>query len=459
MEKNKKNVVFRFFCSLKLTITLLIVLAAVSIFGTIIPQRLPDSEYLKHYSAGAFYVMKLLGVLDLYHAWWFQFFLILLIANLIFCSLDRFPKAWKFISNPKKWLGPDEIKKYPLRDTFKVSGKKGNLDKVVETVTAVLKHAERTDKDGVTVLFAEKGKISRMGVYITHLSVIIIICGALLGSLFGFEAFVSLPEGAKTNTVYLRDGKNTPEKLDFTIRCDKFDIALYPNGMVKSYTSTLSILKNGKVVIDHQRVRVNHPLMFEGIRFYQSSYQRERSPLLTLMVMDRTGKREKTYKLLGGVETLLPDGTAFSIVQYNPDLQGYGPAVQVMERTLQGVSKTFWIFLNYPEYDMKRGGRYVFVLKNVQAIYSTGLQVTKDPGVWVVWLGCLMMIGGLIVTFFVSHRRIWVILKPDGKEVEVALAGSTNRNLIAFEKEFQKILNTIRDELGKKPKVLPGVAE
>ena len=39
----------------------------------------------------------------------------------------------------------------------------------------------------------------------------------------------------------------------------------------------------------------------------------------------------------------------------------------------------------------------------------TGLQVAKDPGVWIVWLGCtLMMAGYLYVAFFMSHRRIWV---------------------------------------------------
>ncbi len=453
----KKNPFFRLFCSLKLTITLLIALAGVSIFGTVIPQRMSERDYLKHYSTGVFHFMKLLGLFDLYHAWWFQFLLLLLIVNLIFCSLDRFPKAWKFIAEPKKWLGPDEVKRYPLRDFFKVSVKKMSPDRIEEGVRTVLKSVEETRRDGISVFFAQKGQISRLGVYITHLSVIIILLGALLGSLFGFEAFVSLMEGSSTDTVYLMDGKNTPKKLDFTVRCDKFSISLYPNGMVKAYTSTLSILKHGKVVINHRKVRVNHPLMYEGIRFYQASYQRQRSPLLTLWVMERGKKGESVFKILGGIEKMLPDGTVFSIVQYNPDLQGYGPAVQIMERNPQGSSRNFWIFLNYPEYDLKRNGRYVFVLKNIQALYSTGLQITKDPGVWVVWLGCLMMVGGLIVTFFISHKRIWVIPNPAGKETEITIVGSTNRNLIAFEKEFQKITDGIRKELGKKPRPLSQV--
>ena len=449
-KKTKKNPVARFFCSLKLTITLLILLAVVSIFGTVIPQRLADSQYLKHYSEGLFHFLNFLGIFDLYHAWWFRLLLVLLIVNLIFCSLERFPRAWRFIKSPRKWLGPDEIKQFPMKDSFEVSSKSLSADKAEELITSVLKRVERSGKDGRIVLFHESGKISRLGVYITHLSVIIIILGALIGSIFGFEGFVSLLEGTSTNVIYLRDGLNTPKKLDFTIRCDNFEISLYPNGMVKEYTSYLSVIKDRKVIIDKQKVEVNHPLMYEGIRFYQASYEKQRSPLMTIGVMVRGSVGEKVYKIVGGAKVRLKDGAVFSVVQYNPDLQGFGPAVQIMEQPPKGEAKTFWIFLNYPKFDMKRGGEHIFVLKNVEELYSTGLQVTKDPGVWVVWLGCLVMVGGLVVTFFISHKRVWVILEPEGKKIKVNIVGSSNRNLIGFENDFKRLSESIRAKLGKK---------
>ncbi len=430
---------------------MLILLAVVSIFGTVIPQRLSDSQYLQHYPQGLFYFFKFIGVFDLYHAWWFQLLLVLLIVNLIFCSLERFPKAWAFFSTPKKWLEPEEIAKFPLKERFVISEKSRNPVQIAEIVTSQLKHVTKEERDGRVVLFHERGKISRLGVYITHLSVIIIILGALIGSLFGFEAFVSLLEGTSTNRVFLRDGKNTPMMLDFTIRCDDFDIALYPNGMVKEYTSTLSILKNGKVVIDHQKVEVNHPLMFEGIRFYQASYEKQRSPLMTIAVTSRGKTIHKTFKVMGGVEVPLGDGFRFSVLQYHPDLQGFGPAVQIQEQSPQKKSvKTFWIFLNYPDFDKKRNGKHIYVLKNIEELYSTGLQVTKDPGVWIVWLGCLMMIGGLIITFFISHRRVWIIIEPTNKKIAISIVGSTNRNLIGFEGEFQKTVNTLRANIEQK---------
>jgi cytochrome c biogenesis protein len=75
----------------------------------------------------------------------------------------------------------------------------------------------------------------------------------------------------------------------------------------------------------------------------------------------------------------------------------------------------------------------------------TGLQVAKDPGVNVVWLGCALMVIGITMAFFLSHQRVWVRLTQvqDGR-VEVVLAGSASRNRIAFEKKFEKILTDVK---------------
>ena len=55
---------------------------------------------------------------------------------------------------------------------------------------------------------------------------------------------------------------------------------------------------------------------------------------------------------------------------------------------------------------------YTFSLIGLQTRYYTGLQANRDPGVSIVWAGCFMMIAGLFVSFFLSHKRIWVrILK------------------------------------------------
>jgi cytochrome c biogenesis protein len=64
--------------------------------------------------------------------------------------------------------------------------------------------------------------------------------------------------------------------------------------------------------------------------------------------------------------------------------------------------------------------------------YFTGLQVARDPGVWVVYTGFILMILGCYITFFVSHQQICVELAASGKQTEVIVAGTANKNKTAM---------------------------
>jgi cytochrome c biogenesis protein len=88
-------------------------------------------------------------------------------------------------------------------------------------------------------------------------------------------------------------------------------------------------------------------------------------------------------------------------------------------------------------------GEFLFGFEGLATQQYTGLQVARDPGVWVVWAGCSLLIIGLIVSFFFSHQRVWVRI-PKGTGAEVLLAGSANKNRIGFEKKFQQLTGKIR---------------
>jgi cytochrome c biogenesis protein len=78
----------------------------------------------------------------------------------------------------------------------------------------------------------------------------------------------------------------------------------------------------------------------------------------------------------------------------------------------------------------------------------TGLQVAKDPGVWVVWLGCTLLVVGSIVAFFLSHRRVWVSIKPleDGRS-GIMMGGNAHRNQAAFEMAFDDMKDKLKKEI------------
>ncbi len=89
-QRNLPQSLWDLFCSLKLTMFLLISLAITSIIGTVIPQG-PPQEYLEQISPAKFKLYQSLGFFDMYHSWWFILLLYLLTLNLVSCSITRLP--------------------------------------------------------------------------------------------------------------------------------------------------------------------------------------------------------------------------------------------------------------------------------------------------------------------------------------------------------------------------------
>jgi len=73
----------------------------------------------------------------------------------------------------------------------------------------------------------------------------------------------------------------------------------------------------------------------------------------------------------------------------------------------------------------------------------TGLQVTKDPGVWIVYTGFILLCVGPVIAFFGSHRKVWVRIQEGKGQAAVLVVGSSNRNRLAFEREFNSIAEEI----------------
>ena len=52
-----------------------------------------------------------------------------------------------------------------------------------------------------------------------------------------------------------------------------------------------------------------------------------------------------------------------------------------------------------------------------------------------------MMVLGLIIIFYMSHRRIWIFVANDGKKTTILVSGMSNKNKIGFEKDLEVIYN------------------
>jgi cytochrome c biogenesis protein len=97
------------------------------------------------------------------------------------------------------------------------------------------------------------------------------------------------------------------------------------------------------------------------------------------------------------------------------------------------------VLKNYPGFEGQKGGPFSFALLDYQQKQYTGLQVKKDPGVWVVWLGCALLVLGSIAAFSLSHRRLWARIEPDGTGAKILLGGNAHRNQPGFALYFDDL--------------------
>jgi cytochrome c biogenesis protein len=454
-ESGFLSIVYDLFRSLKLTISLLILLAILSIIGTLILQNATRTEYIQRYGVGLYEVLNFFNLFDMYHSWWFSAILLLLVINLITCSLHRLPGILSQISRGSGALEDKTLKTLPYVEKIQISNPIKDGENIQSSLKKWFKDWGRIETEKAVTLFSEKGRYSRLGVPITHLSILIILIGGIIGSLYGFKGHVNILEGDTVKQVFLRiKDEERPKPIEFSVRCDDFNITYYnlpgrKEKHVKEYTSVISILENGKEVLK-KTVQVNHPLHYKGLAFYQSNYGAIHD--VTLGIQWK-GKKEKTFfKAFEGNTVPVPSTNyLIRLLKYEHEVHNFGEGAQVVLFKPNQEPRPFWLLKAFPKFDEQRNDEFILTVEEVEEKEYTGLSVTKDPGVWVVWIGCGLMIFGLILSFFFSHQRVWVRI-PKGPEGEVVLAGSANKNRVGFEKTFGELVEEIRKRSSK-----PGV--
>ncbi len=70
---------------------------------------------------------------------------------------------------------------------------------------------------------------------------------------------------------------------------------------------------------------------------------------------------------------------------------------------------------------------------------SSGIQITRHPGTTIFYLGCLMLIVGIFMMFYISYQRLWFVVKPQGEQLALTFAGSGNRNQREFAETFKQL--------------------
>ena len=85
------------------------------------------------------------------------------------------------------------------------------------------------------------------------------------------------------------------------------------------------------------------------------------------------------------------------------------------------------------------GSPVYFQLAEFKHRESSGIQITRHPGQNIFYLGCLMLIVGIFMMFYISYQRVWLIVKPEGEKLTITFAGSGNRNQRDFAEAFKEL--------------------
>jgi len=383
-------------------------------------------------------------------SWWFIALLLLFALNIIVCTLDRLSPKLKRSFRPRVSVEEKEIAVLKIKEKLR---KHMNLDSARELVKRELvsKHYRVRDEQKEN-LYARKRVLGWFGADIVHLGILIIIAGGIISGIGGFRWNLTFSEGRILEI----------PRAEFKLKLDKFETEYYPNGGVKDWKSTLTVLEDEKPVLT-KIVEVNHPLSYNGYVFYQSSYGWDwTNPSVEIWAKKRQNPSFLKKMELKIRERVLLEGEDIevSMLEFIPDFV-IGDQGQITTRSLepnnpaafiegwQGEEKIFsgWIFAKFPDFDRIHSEKetdLTFELKDFKASQVSVIQLSKDPGVNFIWAGCIFLMLGLLFAFYWPPREIRMIMEGIGNKTEIIAGGIASKSKDAFQSEFAKITESIR---------------
>lgn len=416
---------------LKLAIGLLLTIAVASALGTVIEQGQMAAFYQANYPEDpalfgflSWRVILALGLDHVYKTSWFLSILILFGTSLTACTFTR---QWPIFKVARRWSYYTKPRSF-----YKLALSNFTPHQDLHDLPEILRQRRyHVFQEGAT-LYARKGLIGKIGPIVVHASMLLILIGAIWGSVTGFTAQAMIPSGSTSSiTRVFQAGEWAADQIpSWQIQVNNFWIDYSPQGRVKQFYSDLSIMDRGQEV-KRETIHVNQPLTYDGVTLYQADWTIDavrarvnNSPSFRLPV--KSLKSESGGDLWGTFVPTKPDFSA-GVTVLIPDLQGtvlvYGEQGELIGSVRSGssldISDQLTLYID-------------------QVIGATGLQIKSDPGIPLVYAGFGLLMLGVIMSY-VSHSQIWALDTEEG----LYLGGKTNRALVTFEREFFQILDTL----------------
>ncbi|MBI3750098.1 MAG: cytochrome c biogenesis protein ResB [Chloroflexi bacterium] len=388
-------------------------------------------------------VFDALGLFAVFSSIWFKATLVLLTTSILACSINRAPRLWRQAVHPRIAASPAFLDHAPLAGYVAVPIA---VDHAAEVVRAELKrHHFRTlvttDEDGVAI-FADRFRWGPFGTVIAHLSLILILGGAVLGM------------GGFRNTDFaVAIGSTVPvgNGTALSLKATDFRDLYYENGSPADYVSHLVLYDNG-VQVAERDIRVNDPLRYGDVTFYQSFF----GPAADMVVKDSTGKTvfdqgvpliwgsNDGKKSIGQLTIPGSDLVVYVIGVASGKSDATIKAGQLQVEVYSSANQTTPIGLQVVDEGKPAtiaGLDFTFVRER----QFTGLIVARDPGALFVWAGALALVLGVILVFLFPSRRIWARVRGSGTGSDVYVAAATRHDM-GFESTFRALIDGVQEK-------------
>jgi len=350
----------KFLSSVKLAVSLIALLVISSILATIYPEA------------------------DIYSSFWFRGLLLFFTLNLLVCTLKRIPGIITVLKKDPESISNQNISgnKKSLEDIDKCE------NKLKEYFRGKKYKIQEQKEQGQTKLLAQKGFLNLLAPHMLHLALIIVLVGAFLGSF-----------GAKGKVLcYVGQEREVPKDVaaDMFIEVNDFKTIYDQQGAVSNWVTDFNIYVADKKV-KTGTTKVNHPLKYKGVVFYQSSYGYNH-------LIQVLGEKEEAYAV--------PDGKVFKLddLFFNISNVENGALLKVYQGHEVIKSKI-----------LQPGDKISFsdktTLEYLQLHTYTVLSVKKDPGTNIVMAGFLLMSMASALFWTGRYTEIKVLTNKQQNEI------------------------------------------
>lgn len=419
-----KQKIFKSIADLRFAIFILLVIAAFSVIGTVIEQDQSIETYKLNYPLTnrvfgflSWDIILQFGLDHIYKTWWFISLILLFGISLLTCTLLQQVPALKIARRCQFFRTTQQFCRLNISTNLQHLSFTQLLFKIKENKYSIFQQKN--------IIYCYKGLIGRIAPIVVHFSMILILIGAIIGSISGFKAQEIVP---KTETFHIQNVLNNGQ-LTFipkvSLRVNDFWITYTKQTTITQFYSDLSILNVDGNEIERKTIFVNSPAKYNGIDYYQTDWN-----LIGLRIKNKDLSVYQ-YPLIN-----LPNNPEKIWLTWISNNQQLTDGFTVLINNLQGYCSVYnkvGEFIGNLELNESLKTENSITL--IDILSSTGLQIKADPGILLIYLGFLFLMISTLISY-ITYSQIWIV--QDKKKIFIG--GNTTRATFDFELEFLKLV-------------------